>query len=363
MPIDEVNHATIRTRLVFGQGPAGSRGPIGEQGPSGVEGATGPMGATGPVGPSGSQGPTGSIGPTGPTGPTGNTGPQGSIGLQGLPGPSDWNAIPNKPVTFPPANHSHTFAELNAKPTTLSGYGITDGLTNINSDGTLNVTPSGSTRSVSLNLASINTWTGLQTFNEAVVQSIRLTTSTVFLGRALMADESIVLFDPPLLEYFDCSPFSDQSSCEAKSFCSWSSWDCTGYTTQEDCNGNSHCGWSMSSCPEFTDQTSCENYSECSWNSGDEVCEGGSIASTAMCNGGMGEQCSGDGYDESPATLTLPSSAAAGKNYWLKNSGNSSQTAYVKLDDTTLFTINPFEGIHIVHTNGTWHGLTRGSFA
>ncbi len=66
MPIDEVNHATIRTRLVFGQGPAGPRGPIGEQGPAGIPG---PIGATGPVGPAGPQGITGSIGPTGSPGP------------------------------------------------------------------------------------------------------------------------------------------------------------------------------------------------------------------------------------------------------------------------------------------------------
>ncbi len=140
MPIDEVNHATIRTRLVFGQGPAGPRGPIGEQGPAGIPG---PIGATGPVGPAGPQGITGSIGPTGSPGPIGNTGPQGPIGPtgpQGPAGPSDWNAIPNKPETFLPSTHSHAFAEITAKPTTMSGYGITDGLTNINSNGTLNVT-------------------------------------------------------------------------------------------------------------------------------------------------------------------------------------------------------------------------------
>ncbi len=131
----------------------------------------------------------------------------------------------------------------------------------------------------------------------------------------------------------------------------------------EDCNANAFCSWAVTSCPEFTDQISCESYSECSWNSVDEVCEGGAIPSTAMCSGGTGEQCSGSGYDEMPATLILPSLAAVGKNYWLKNVGNSGQAAYVKLDGTTVFTINPFEGLHVVYANGNWHGLSRGAFA
>lgn len=48
-----------------------------------------------------------------------------------------WDAITNKPLTFPPSTHNHdalyrpitwipTFAQITSKPTTLSGYGITD---------------------------------------------------------------------------------------------------------------------------------------------------------------------------------------------------------------------------------------------
>ena len=38
----------------------------------------------------------------------------------------DWSIIRNKPNEFNPAAHSHTFASLLNKPTTLQGYGITD---------------------------------------------------------------------------------------------------------------------------------------------------------------------------------------------------------------------------------------------
>jgi hypothetical protein len=37
-----------------------------------------------------------------------------------------WDAIVGKPNTFPPASHSHNFNQITGKPTTLSGYGITD---------------------------------------------------------------------------------------------------------------------------------------------------------------------------------------------------------------------------------------------
>lgn len=40
--------------------------------------------------------------------------------------PPDWNAIPNKPLVFAPAPHSHAFGSLTGAPTTLAGYGITD---------------------------------------------------------------------------------------------------------------------------------------------------------------------------------------------------------------------------------------------
>ena len=38
----------------------------------------------------------------------------------------DWSIIRNKPNEFTPAAHSHSFASLLNKPTTLQGYGITD---------------------------------------------------------------------------------------------------------------------------------------------------------------------------------------------------------------------------------------------
>ena len=41
-------------------------------------------------------------------------------------GSVDWDAITNKPSTFAPSSHTHTFASLTEKPSTLSGYGITD---------------------------------------------------------------------------------------------------------------------------------------------------------------------------------------------------------------------------------------------
>lgn len=59
----------------------------------------GPQGPAGPVGPAGSTGPQGATGSTGPTGPQGS---QGDPGPTGPSGSSDWNAIANKPSTFPP---------------------------------------------------------------------------------------------------------------------------------------------------------------------------------------------------------------------------------------------------------------------
>jgi len=38
----------------------------------------------------------------------------------------DWSIIKNKPNEFNPSAHSHSFASLTQKPTTLQGYGITD---------------------------------------------------------------------------------------------------------------------------------------------------------------------------------------------------------------------------------------------
>ena len=50
----------------------------------------------------------------------------GYITIPDYPTSLDWENIENKPSTFTPASHTHTFASLTNKPTTLSGYGITD---------------------------------------------------------------------------------------------------------------------------------------------------------------------------------------------------------------------------------------------
>lgn len=49
--------------------------------------------------------------------------------IQYFPTTWDWNNIDGKPSIYPPAAHTHTFASLTSKPTTLSGYGITDAVT------------------------------------------------------------------------------------------------------------------------------------------------------------------------------------------------------------------------------------------
>ena len=50
----------------------------------------------------------------------------------------DWSIIKNKPSTFTPSAHSHTFASLTSKPTTLAGYGITDGVNFVSTSGSGN---------------------------------------------------------------------------------------------------------------------------------------------------------------------------------------------------------------------------------
>ncbi|MBS1625767.1 MAG: collagen-like protein [Bacteroidetes bacterium] len=84
-------------------GVAGPTGPQGIQGPSGIDGATGPQGVAGPQGATGTAGTPGVAGPTGPqgvqgiqgpsgndgaTGPQGTAGPQGPTGAQGVTGPT-----------------------------------------------------------------------------------------------------------------------------------------------------------------------------------------------------------------------------------------------------------------------------------
>lgn len=94
--VSGTNIKTVNSTTLLGSGdiviPAGATGPQGPQGIQGIQGATG---LTGPTGATGPQGPTGL---TGPTGATGATGPAGT---------TVWSGITDK-------------------PTTLSGYGITD---------------------------------------------------------------------------------------------------------------------------------------------------------------------------------------------------------------------------------------------
>ncbi len=99
-------------------GPQGLTGPIGATGPTGAQGIQGVTGSTGATGIAGATGPTGATGVAGATGPTGAQGIQGATGATGATGGvvnADWNAT------------SGTAQILN-KPTTLSGYGITNAM-------------------------------------------------------------------------------------------------------------------------------------------------------------------------------------------------------------------------------------------
>ena len=86
------------------QGIQGIKGDTGAQGPKGDKGDRGPQG---PQGPQGIQGIQGEKGDPGEQGPQGIQGPQGEQGPKGDPGSSAW-------------------ADITGKPTTVSGYGITD---------------------------------------------------------------------------------------------------------------------------------------------------------------------------------------------------------------------------------------------
>lgn len=89
------------------QGIQGVKGDTGAQGPKGDKGDRGPQG---PQGPQGIQGIQGEKGDPGEQGPQGIQGPQGEQGPKGDPGSSAW-------------------ADITGKPTTVSGYGITDAVT------------------------------------------------------------------------------------------------------------------------------------------------------------------------------------------------------------------------------------------
>lgn len=107
------------------KGDTGATGPAGTNGADGAAGPKGDTGATGPQGIQGNAGTTGGVGPQGPTGAngldgaTGPQGPQGVQGVQGPAGPSDWNAIPNKPPLFTQQESDDRF--VNVTGDTMTG--------------------------------------------------------------------------------------------------------------------------------------------------------------------------------------------------------------------------------------------------
>lgn len=149
------------------QGAKGDTGATGATGPQGIKGDKGDTGATGPTGPTGPTGATGATGATGPAGPgvpTGGTTGQVLKKASGTDYDTVWGTVSGGGggasvlddltdvtittvasgdllryngsawVNFPDsayaaASHTHTFSSLTSKPTTISGYGITDAYT------------------------------------------------------------------------------------------------------------------------------------------------------------------------------------------------------------------------------------------
>lgn len=70
----------------------------------------------------------------------------------------DWSIIKNKPSSFTPSSHTHTFASLTSKPTTLSGYGITDGVNTVTTSGSGNAVTSASISNHTLTLTKGTTF-------------------------------------------------------------------------------------------------------------------------------------------------------------------------------------------------------------
>lgn len=99
-------------------GPQGPRGAVGPQGSTGPAGPPGPKGATGDKGEVGPVGPRGATGPQGEPGPAGPTGPKGADGKDGV---TTWDAINNKPATFPPQDHKHKVADISDLPEVAQG--------------------------------------------------------------------------------------------------------------------------------------------------------------------------------------------------------------------------------------------------
>jgi hypothetical protein len=123
------NNLVALSAITGPQGPTGPTGPTGPAGPKGDTGDTGPQGPAGATGPQGPIGLTGATGPQGPSGPTGAAGPAG---------PADSSTFVTKTFAssnYSPIGHTHTFSSITSKPTTLSGYGITDAKSNSDSTG------------------------------------------------------------------------------------------------------------------------------------------------------------------------------------------------------------------------------------
>lgn len=94
----------------------------GEKGDQGIQGIKGDTGAQGPKGDKGDQGAQGPQGPIGPQGPKGDKGEQGTQGDSGPQGPQGIQGPKGDPG-------SSAWADITGKPSTVSGYGITDAVT------------------------------------------------------------------------------------------------------------------------------------------------------------------------------------------------------------------------------------------
>lgn len=80
----------------------------------------------------------------------------GSPAIADLP---TWSTLTGKPSVFPPDTHTHTFGSLTSKPTTLTGYGITDAASSTHTHAASDITSGtlGDAR-----IASASTWNAKQ---------------------------------------------------------------------------------------------------------------------------------------------------------------------------------------------------------
>ena len=110
------------------QGIQGIKGDTGAQGPKGDKGDQGAQGPQGPKGDPGAQGPKGDKGDRGPQGPQGPQGIQGIQGEKGDPGEQGPQGIQGPQGVQGPKGDpgSSAWSDITGKPSTVSGYGITD---------------------------------------------------------------------------------------------------------------------------------------------------------------------------------------------------------------------------------------------